>query len=41
LEGDCHEIEVPPNLEMLVNLGMSLGGSLSWALYVVSLQANT
>jgi hypothetical protein len=29
LEGDCHEIEVPPNLEMLVNLGMSLGGSLS------------
>ncbi len=29
LEGDCHEIEVTPNLEMLVTLGMSLGGSLS------------
>jgi hypothetical protein len=26
LEGDCHEVEVTPNLEMLVNFGMSLEG---------------
>ncbi len=26
LGGDCHEIEVTPNLELLVTLGMSLEG---------------
>ncbi len=26
LEGDCHEVEVTPNLELLVTLGMSLKG---------------
>jgi hypothetical protein len=24
LEGDCHEVEVTPNLELLVTIGMSL-----------------
>ncbi len=24
LEGDCHEVEVTPNLELLVTFGMSL-----------------
>jgi hypothetical protein len=27
LEGDCHEVEVTPNLELLVNFGMSLEGA--------------
>jgi hypothetical protein len=26
LEGDCHEIEVTPNLELLVTFDMSLEG---------------
>jgi hypothetical protein len=26
LEGDCHEVEVTPNLELLVTFGMSLEG---------------
>jgi hypothetical protein len=26
LEGDCHEVEVTPNLEMLVTFGMSFEG---------------
>jgi hypothetical protein len=26
LEGDCHEFEVTPNLELLVTFGMSLEG---------------
>jgi hypothetical protein len=26
LEGDCHEVEVKPNLELLVTFGMSLEG---------------
>jgi hypothetical protein len=26
LEGDCHEVEVTPNLELLVTFGMSLKG---------------
>ncbi len=26
LEGDCHDIEVTPNLELLVTFGMSLEG---------------
>jgi hypothetical protein len=26
LEGDCHELEVTPNLELLVTFAMSLGG---------------
>jgi hypothetical protein len=26
LEGDCHEVEVTPNLEFLVTSGMSLEG---------------
>jgi hypothetical protein len=26
LEGDCHEVEVTPNLEVLVTFGMSLEG---------------
>jgi hypothetical protein len=26
LEGDCHEVEVTPNLEFLVTFGMSLKG---------------
>ena len=26
LEGDCHELEVTPNLELLVTFGMSLEG---------------
>ncbi len=26
LEGDCHEVEVAPNLELLVTFGMSLKG---------------
>jgi hypothetical protein len=25
-EGDCHDVEVPPNLEVLVTFGMSLEG---------------
>jgi hypothetical protein len=26
LEGDCHDLEVTPNLELLVTFGMSLEG---------------
>jgi hypothetical protein len=26
LEGDCHELEVTPNFELLVTFGMSLEG---------------
>ncbi len=26
LDGDCHEVEVTPNLELLATLGMSLEG---------------
>jgi hypothetical protein len=26
LEGDCHEVEVTPSLELLVTFGMSLEG---------------
>jgi hypothetical protein len=26
LEGDCHEVEVMPNLKLLVTFGMSLEG---------------
>ncbi len=26
LEGNCHEVEVAPNLELLVTFGMSLEG---------------
>ncbi len=26
LEGDCHEVEVTTNLELLITLGMSLEG---------------
>jgi hypothetical protein len=26
MEGDCHEIKVTPNLELLVTFGMSLEG---------------
>ncbi len=26
LEGDCHELEVTPNMELLVAFGMSLKG---------------
>jgi hypothetical protein len=26
LEGDCYEVEVNPNLKLLVNFGMSLEG---------------
>jgi hypothetical protein len=26
LEGDCREVEVPPNLELLVTFGMSVEG---------------
>ncbi len=26
LEGDCHEVEITPNLELLVTFGMSLEG---------------
>jgi hypothetical protein len=26
LEGDCHKVEVTPNLEFLVTFGMSLEG---------------
>jgi hypothetical protein len=26
LEGDCHEVEVTPNLELLVTFGVSLEG---------------
>jgi hypothetical protein len=26
LEGDCHEVEVTPDLELLVSFGMSLEG---------------
>jgi hypothetical protein len=26
LEGDCHKVEVTPNLELLVTCGMSLEG---------------
>jgi hypothetical protein len=26
LEGDCHELEVTPNLEWLISFGMSLEG---------------
>jgi hypothetical protein len=26
LEGDCHEVEVTPNLELLVTFGMTLEG---------------
>jgi hypothetical protein len=26
LEGDCHEVKVTPNLELLVTFGMSLEG---------------
>jgi hypothetical protein len=26
LEGDCHVVEVTPNLELLVSFGMSLEG---------------
>ncbi len=29
VEGDCHEVEVTPNLEMLVAFGMCLEGGLS------------
>ncbi len=25
-EGDCHEVEITPNLELLVTFGMSLKG---------------
>ncbi len=32
LKGDCHELDVSPNLELLVTFGM-----LSRALYVISL----
>jgi hypothetical protein len=39
LEGDCHEVEVTPNLELLVTFGMFFGGSLSQVLYIISLQA--
>jgi hypothetical protein len=27
-EGDCHEVEVTPNLELLLIFGYELGGSL-------------
>jgi hypothetical protein len=36
-EGDCHEVELTPNLELLVTFGMSLEG----ALCIISLQAHT
>jgi hypothetical protein len=26
LEGDCHEVEITPNLELLVTFGLSLEG---------------
>jgi hypothetical protein len=26
LDGDCHEVKVTPNLELLVTLGMNLEG---------------
>jgi hypothetical protein len=42
LEGDCHEVEVTPNLELLVTFGMSLEG-VCHELYTYrsSLQAHT
>jgi hypothetical protein len=36
-EGDCHEVEVTPNLELLVIFGMSLQG-VCHELYIILLQ---
>jgi hypothetical protein len=37
LEGDCHDVEVTPNLESLVTFGVSL----ERPLYMLSLLAHT
>jgi hypothetical protein len=41
LHGDCHEVVVTPNLESLVTFWCEFGESLSWALYIISQEANT
>jgi hypothetical protein len=40
LERDCHDVEVIPSLELLCHFWYELGGSSSWALYLISLQGH-